>query len=192
MKCHCRCTHYEDPRICRRTAMAIHPYPSIRERRALLAQRILVSGRHCLIPSGSCRQCSPNALFAKLEISRLSGGDRFLPARYTAYQPPPACGKQTPAPITADGFCPPDDLMFKVRAGQPISCRNGHIVGRFRNDVANGEPISPEDMALDFSERGVDTPGNDATGHVCARCKCSVTTYKGGAFQVHTAGRWIS
>jgi hypothetical protein len=115
-----------------------------------------------------------------------------LPARYTAYQPPPACGKQSPVPIIADSFCPPDDLMFKVRAGQPISCRNGHIVGRFRNDVANDEPISPEDMALDFSERGVDTPGNDATGHVCTRCKCSVTTYKGGAFQVHTAGRWIS
>jgi hypothetical protein len=82
--------------------------------------------------------------------------------------------------------------MFKVRTGQPVSCPSGHIVGRFRNDVAENEPIHAADFELDFGEKGVEVPDRDAAGHSCARCKRMVTKYEGGVFRVHTAGRWIS
>ena len=82
--------------------------------------------------------------------------------------------------------------MFKVRAGQPVSCPSGHVVGRFCNDIAENEPIDAADFRLDFGEKGVEVPEEGATGYTCARCKRKVTRYDAGVFKIHTAGRWIS
>jgi hypothetical protein len=69
---------------------------------------------------------------------------------------------------------------LEARKGDPITCKNGHPAGRFRQDVFEDRGIVSEDLA--FSDK--DLILGPGAGYQCPECQEPV------AFLSQPTGRW--
>jgi hypothetical protein len=72
-----------------------------------------------------------------------------------------------------------------TKKGEAIVCSQGHDCGSVDADIADGEPITPNDLLLH------DAGNHDLDGHFCPTCKERVTKVRDGLYSAHTAGGWV-
>jgi hypothetical protein len=77
---------------------------------------------------------------------------------------------------------------LKARTDEPIKCKNGHQVGKFRRDVPQDRRIETQD--LEFTGDLI----RDTSGYECPECKEPVTllSQPNSVWKVYTPAGWIS